>query len=251
MDSIAIEAFIKKCATDTRSREDFWIEFLKKIQAEKVAEIGVFRGDFASLLLANCDAIQKYYMVDPWRHLENWDKPANKTSDVFEQFLLETKQKTDFALNRRVILRGKTSEVIDGISEGELDFAYIDGDHTLKGITIDLLNVYSKVKEGGYIAGDDFTKTIWQHKKNYEPTMVFPFAVYFSEAVNVPIYALPNSQFLIRKSKQSNFKFNDLTGRYDDLSLKHQFYVGSEVKQQKSFASIFNRLLNCIVDNKK
>jgi len=49
----------------------------------------------------------------------------------------------DFAASKRIILQGKTTEVIDQINDNELDFAYIDGDHTLKGITIDLIHTYN------------------------------------------------------------------------------------------------------------
>src|SRR5206468_4924808 len=99
----------------------------------------------------------------------------------------EAKLKTDFAGSRRVILRGKTTDVIDQIPDAELDLAYIDGDHTLRGIAIDLIRVYQKVSPNGFIGGDDFTPSMWEHKTSFEPTLVFPFAVYFAEAVGATI----------------------------------------------------------------
>ena len=33
------------------------------------------------------------------------------------------------------MLRGTTTEVIDRVPDRSVDFAYIDGDHTLRGIT--------------------------------------------------------------------------------------------------------------------
>jgi hypothetical protein len=63
-----------------------------------IVELGVYRGDFASELLKQCDLIEKYYMLDPWRHLDNWNKPANKDNDIFEQFLSETKAKTEVTI---------------------------------------------------------------------------------------------------------------------------------------------------------
>jgi hypothetical protein len=83
----------------------------------------------------------------------------------------------------------------DQIADGGLDFAYIDADHTLKGIAIDLIRVYPKVRSGGFLGGDDFTRSVWEHNTRFEPTLVFPFAVYFAEAVGATIYALPYSQF--------------------------------------------------------
>ena len=40
------------------------------------------------------------------------------------------------------------------------------------------------------------------HAQQYEPTLVFPFAVYFAEAVGSRIYGPPHSQFLIEKREQ-------------------------------------------------
>ncbi|WYD80628.1 MAG: hypothetical protein V8K32_15105 [Candidatus Electrothrix gigas] len=81
-----------------------------------------------------------------------------------------------------------------------------------------------KVRDGGWIGGDDFSRTVWQYASTFEPTLVFPFAVYFAEAVDSRIYALPNSQFLIEKDNSQNFSFIDLTGNYGDVSLRDQFH---------------------------
>jgi len=188
-----------------------------------MVEIGVYRGDFAAALLERCAGITKYYMIDPWKHLDNWNKPANQDDTIFEGFFEETKTKTDFAAPRRVILRGKTSDVVDEITDGELDFAYIDGDHTLRGITIDLMRIYPKVKSGGFIGGDDFTTSVWEHKTSFEPTLVFPYAVYFAEAVGATIYSLPYSQFCLQKMETAEFSFVDLARKYGHVGLQRQF----------------------------
>ena len=187
-----------------------------------MAEIGVYRGDFAAALLQQCPDISRYYMIDPWKHLDNWNKPANQDDLVFENFFQETKAKTDFANHRRVILRGKTTDVVNRIRDDELDFAYIDGDHTLRGIAIDLMRIYPKVKPNGFIGGDDFTASVWEHKTSFEPTLVFPFAIYFAEAMAATIYALPHSQFCLQKT-QNRFAFVDLTRRYPEATLQSQF----------------------------
>jgi hypothetical protein len=109
--------------------------------------------------------------------------------------------------------------VIDDIEDGSLDFAYIDGDHTLRGITIDLFKVLPKIKDGGLIGGDDFTNTPWQHGIRFEPTLVCPFSVYFAEAFDLPIVALPFEQFLIQKRTNASFTFIDTTKSYSDISL--------------------------------
>ncbi|HTQ19161.1 class I SAM-dependent methyltransferase [Mycobacterium sp.] len=190
-----------------------------------MAEIGVYRGHFAARILADCSSIQRYYMVDPWRHLDGWNKPANTDDARFAGYLAESKANTEFAGDKRIILRGTTIEVLDQIPDGSLDFVYVDGDHTLRGISIDLINVYPKVRAGGWIGGDDFTHTVFQHGARFEPTLVFPFAIYFAEAVGARIFGLPHLQFLICKPTETaaGFEFVDLTESYPDTALQGQF----------------------------
>lgn len=224
------EDALQDIVAQSPSRIDLWVKIIRFVEASSMAEIGVYRGEFAARLLKECDSLKIYYMIDPWRHLQDWNKPANKDDSLFEQYLAETRARTEFAAERRVILRGKTTEVIENIPDGSLDFAYIDGDHTLKGVTIDLIRTYPKVRIGGWIGGDDFSKTVWQHSTYFEPTLVFPFAVYFAEAVGASIYALPYSQFLIQKTANQSFMFIDLTRLYKDVNLRNQFQPSTLLK---------------------
>ena len=230
---------IEKIIQESIDRFDFSIKLIDEFNLSSVAELGVYRGDFAQKILEKCQCVEKYTMIDPWRNLVAWNKPANKDNETFEKYYLETIEKTDFAKEKRIVLRGKTTEVIDQIQDNTLDFVYIDGDHTLKGISIDLINMWPKVKAGGFIMGYDFSPTIWQHSQEFEPTMVFPFAVYFAEAVNTKIYALPYGQFVIYKQTDDGFEFIDLTnGNYDNLELRTQFI---DKKEKKSLRRLIKK----------
>jgi hypothetical protein len=201
-------------------RLDLWGSFARASGVGRVAEIGVWTGRFAERLLDHCPGIDAYYMIDPWRHLDAWNKPANKDDSEFEEIFREAMRRTEAHSAKRTVLRGTTREMVRDLPDG-LDFVYVDGDHTLRGITVDLVSVFPKVREGGWIGGDDFQPSIWQHGEEYEPTLVFPFAVYFAEAMDVPIYGLPHRQFLIEKSA-GGFEFVDLTGRFGELELRGQ-----------------------------
>jgi hypothetical protein len=201
------------------SRFELWRHVLNATRARTVVEIGVWKGKFAKEILEQCKTIEQYYMIDPWAMLPDWNKPFNVETKVFEEVYQTAMNKVDFASEKIVVLRGRTKEVIEKIPDNSLDFAYIDGDHTLRGIAVDLIKVFPKVKENGFIAGDDFTSNPWQHDTRFEPTLVCPFSIYFAEAMNVPIIALPFNQFLIQKKNNSSFSFVDHTGRYGDISL--------------------------------
>lgn len=201
------------------SRFDIWTKFIDLNKISTMVEIGVWKGDFAANILQHSKSIETYFMIDPWAKLSDWNKPFNVEDEKFEIIFDEMKAKTAFAANKLKILRGRTKEVVSAIADHQLDFAYIDGDHTLRGITTDLIKIWPKIKLGGYLGGDDFTTTPWQHDARFEPTLVCPFAVYFAEAMNVPITVLEHGQFLIHKDENCGFSFNDTTGLYTDLSL--------------------------------
>jgi hypothetical protein len=234
---------VRDIVRGSRSRVDLWRAFLQRTGAQTVAEVGVYRGDFAARMLDSCPGIRTYYMIDPWRHLDDWNKPANRGDAAFERLFEQAMNATAAHEQRRVVLRGRTTEVVDRIPDGSLDFAYIDGDHTLRGITVDLVRCFPKVRPGGWIGGDDFSRSIWQHGPEFEPTLVFPFAVYFAEAVGARIYGLPFGQFLLEKRPQPGFEFVDVAGKYRDRDLLSQLESrGARRHARRSRLNLFKRL---------
>ncbi len=203
----------------TVSRIDLWTRVIRQADVRRMVEIGVWRGDYARDILSACPAVERYFMIDPWARLPDWNKPFNVETSLFDDVFAEAMAKTAFAAPRIAVLRGRTREVIDEIPDGSLDFAYVDGDHTLRGITIDLIRLLPKMREGGIIGGDDFINNPWQHDIRYEPTLVCPFSIYFADAMDLPIVALPHSQFMIQRRAGATFQFLDTTGDYDDVSL--------------------------------
>jgi len=194
---------IPDASTGRSSRLEYWSSFLRENKFFYCAEVGVWKGDFSARMLADCPEIRQYLMIDSWRHLEGWDKPFNVSDSQFEEIYNEALEKTEFATERRKVLRGMTLEVESLIPAGSLDFAYIDGDHTLRGIVIDSLVMWEKLRVGGVLAGDDHARSIWQHGRGYEPTLVNPFMSYFAEAVGCRLEEVGEDQFFIRKTART------------------------------------------------
>jgi predicted O-methyltransferase YrrM len=205
-------------------REDIWSQIIQQMQAKDVLELGVFRGVFAEHILRHCPGIVRYYMLDPWRHLDDWNKPSNVDQPAFDEIFAVAMDRTAFARERRIVLRGTTLEMIDEIPDEGLDIAYVDGDHTLRGIAIDLIRTYRKIRPGGILGGDDYSATIWQHADTFEPTLVCPFAAYFAESQGAPIVILPFGQFAIVKPSETGDRFRviDTTQSYGSRSLLPQ-----------------------------
>lgn len=194
LDPKAIEKLFQE-----QDRYSLWINLINEISKNRkirVAEIGVWKGEFAQKVLEKCPNIERYYLVDPWRHLDDWKKPLNVSDDLFERAFQTTLNSLEFAKDRIAVLRGTTLEVIDQIEDGELDLVYIDGDHTAKGIVIDLLKLSGKVKTGGVIGGDDYVDNIYHHDpRRFDPTMVKPVVNGFVAAQDVKYFFSNSTQF--------------------------------------------------------
>lgn len=201
------------------TRAALWTNILHDAGSKTVAEFGVWRGNFARRILETCPFIERYYMVDPWAQLPDWNRAKNFQTENFEEIFQEALSNTAFAAPKLSVLRGRTKDVIHHIPDQSLDFAYIDGDHTLRGVTIDLIKVLPKMKPGGIIGGDDFLPKPWPQSPKFEPTMVCPYSIYFAEATDLPIFCLPYDNFLIQVLPDQGFSLTDLTGNYGDISL--------------------------------
>ena len=213
---------IESAAASAADRSQLWSTVISALQLAAAAEVGVAAGAFARHILETCPNLTSYYMIDPWRHLDNWNKPANKTDREFIEIREQALAATEFAKDRRIILEGRTRDISHRLPDRGLDFAYVDGDHTLRGITIDLTRLWPKLRPGAILAGDDFCRSIWQHPPQFEPTFVFPWAVHFAEAMDSPIFGLPFDQFAIVVNSDSGtgFAFHDLTGGHSSTTVR-------------------------------
>lgn len=206
------------------SRLELWTRLTAHRAPRTVLEIGVWKGAFAEHLLRTAPSIERYLMIDPWRPLEGWNKPLNVSDAEFEAAHAAALARTEFAAARRQVLRGTTTERIGDIDDASCDLVYVDGDHTLRGVVVDLVAAWPKLAPGGWLAGDDLSPTIWQHGRQFEPTLVFPLAVHFAEAVGARIWALPFQQYVIEKPPPGvrAHAFVDLAGGYPDTGLLRQ-----------------------------
>ena len=204
------------------TRLDLWVEIINRTKASTMLEVGVWKGDFSHHILANCPSITRYYMRRSLgSDLIAGTNPFNVEQKMFDDVYAEAMARTDFAKDRRVVLRGCTVDVIEQIPDRSLDLAYIDADHTLRGVSIDMIRSWAKVRPGGILGGDDYSRTMWQHPKKFEPTLVCPFAAYFAESAGTPLVIFPQNQFAMLKPDGfgTDFRVIDTTGLYGEPTI--------------------------------
>ena len=207
-----LERQLSQIVGSSSDRKTLLFNIINYFQIEKVCEVGVWRGDFSDFLLQIKD-IRKLYSVDPWEYQDAWEKPNNISNNEFDNVFREAEIKLSKYGTRSVIIRSRFAAVKPSLLS-DVDLFYIDGDHTLKGIFFDLCSAY-KFSKNSWIILDDVCENIWQHGINYQPTLVWPFAKYFSQFYGYSIFLLPYNQALLIPGKRfkvfnlSNIDYNE------------------------------------------
>lgn len=136
------------------SREDLH-KLINALNLKIGAEIGTQRGLYAEYLLKNTELF--LYLIDIWQHQDKGYKDiANVSSSEHESNLVMTRQLVAPYEGRYEIIRAFSVDAAKRFSEDELDFVYIDANHSYKATLEDLDAWYPKVRIGGLIAGHDF-----------------------------------------------------------------------------------------------
>lgn len=136
------------------SREEFFPSFINTLNLKKVAEIGVDTGKFSFHLLNNTN-IEEFYGIDNWMD----DFGSNHRPGYFDpqgenRFAEAKKRLKQFIPERCNLIKSGSVEMAKTFEDGELDFVYIDGDHTLE-MLFDLYAWVPKVRLGGIVGFDD------------------------------------------------------------------------------------------------
>jgi hypothetical protein len=164
------------------------------------AEIGVHIGDFSSVIL-NMAKPKKLYLIDPWKYFSEstykdsmygGDRVTQKDMDGRYERVLK-RFSAEISMGKVEVCRELSYEAAQHIKDGELDFVYIDGDHSYKGVAQDLRAYFPKVKKGGLIIGDDYSLGGW-----WKDGIVRAFNEFVVESNSIVEFKLAG-QFAVRK----------------------------------------------------
>jgi len=68
-------------------------------------------------------------------------------------------QATEFAADRRQVIRARSVDAAARVPDGSLDFVFIDADHSYEGCAADIRAWLPKVRAGGILCGHDYRNT--------------------------------------------------------------------------------------------
>jgi hypothetical protein len=128
------------------------------------AELGVFTGLFATVLL-DVARPREMYFVDPWWEAYGPSYPDWGIYNDYGKLTTRTAHNATQSRSRRhakgakVHLRVSTStDFLDSIPDQHLDWAYLDSTHTYEGTRDEVALLRRKLKPGAILAGDDWTE---------------------------------------------------------------------------------------------
>lgn len=125
----------------------------------KGLELGVWYGFNMGYLLDNCPNIRELHGIDPYKEYKDWNR-------YIDQAAMDAAYDSAVSIlnnfqDRKWCLWRSTSEQVAAIARihqlNDLDFIFIDGDHSFDNCYKDLNLWYENVKPGGLFSGHDFT----------------------------------------------------------------------------------------------
>lgn len=123
----------------------------------KGVEIGVECGYYSNIILER-SKLKCLYSIDSWTEFskEKYQDINNHNQQKHNQNKKETEQKLNQYKDRSQIRQMLSENAVDLFKNNELDFVYIDANHSYKGCKRDIELWYPKVKVGGVFAGHDY-----------------------------------------------------------------------------------------------
>jgi predicted O-methyltransferase YrrM len=127
-------------------------------------EIGSFQGVSSAIIAASIDRGGTLYCVDPWLEV---DRKKDPCLAIFERHIRRR------GLRDRIKIVRKLSANAANDVPPQVDFIFIDGDHSLKGISVDWTLVKQKLRTGGVVCMHDVRVPAFEPWRRLESVSFF------------------------------------------------------------------------------
>jgi hypothetical protein len=147
-------------------------------------------------------------MVDPWRHLNDWNKPSNKADSELEAFFQEAKTEDRFRRHQTSDLAGQDCRSDRPDHRRRVGFclhrrrSHLEGHRHRSDSRLPQKCATAAFWVATTLQGRYGNTTLDSSRGWYSR-----LPGYFAEAVGATIYALPHSQFCLQKTRSSQFAF--------------------------------------------
>lgn len=169
-----------------------WEPFMRKYNCQVLAEIGVCKGvNFAQMINHNPKVA---VAVDSWIedgviYRNDGRYPQEILDQQYQQFKKSVEGKPFVKIYREY-----SFDAVKHFPDNYFDLVYIDADHSYEGCKRDLEDWYPKVKEGGFLVGDDYRVSNYRVKFG-----VIEAVNEFTKKNNLEFFELPSYAWAIIK----------------------------------------------------
>lgn len=118
-------------------------------------EIGVAEGWYSRQIM-ELGKVTKLYGIDPYTPHGGYRDYTRETT--FDKLRTKAHERLDDYPNYEFI-ETYSLKAAERFEDNSLDFVYIDGDHSYEAVMDDITVWVEKVKPGGILAGDDYTRS--------------------------------------------------------------------------------------------
>jgi predicted O-methyltransferase YrrM len=131
--------------------------YIKRLQGDVTGiEIGTCRAESTYLILDKCPNVTKLYTIDPYLGYDDWAGELNqetmsKFEDIAHKNMMKFGDRVEFIKSR-----SDDAETINYFKDEQVDFIFVDGDHSEEATYQDISNYYSKLRSGGLFSGHDY-----------------------------------------------------------------------------------------------
>ncbi len=119
------------------------------------AEVGVFHGHTSEALLRELPELN-LWLVDPWQPYVGFSTIGDQSAERLEQAMQTAMFWTEFAADRRFVLREPSPRAAARFQDASLDFVFIDGNHLYESVCADIAGWWPKLRPGGQLIGHDY-----------------------------------------------------------------------------------------------
>lgn len=132
-----------------RQRADFPLLLNEWNLLHEGVEVGTCCGLFAHNLLSYWPG--RLHCIDAWAALEGYDESYDHEANYQEARHRLADHEGRVEIHRQTSLEG-----VNGFEDAQLDFVYLDANHSYEAVRADIHAWWPKVKRGGMLAGDDY-----------------------------------------------------------------------------------------------
>jgi hypothetical protein len=159
------------------------------------AEIGVLHGSFSDVIMSQWRG-RLLHLIDPWveQSEDVYRETTNKDIDWRSAFKEALGKMVPYS-ERVKFYKMLSSEAVTRFKDEQLDFVFIDGNHSYEAVTLDLELWWPKVKRGGLFSGHDYENIVTNGKHCEVKKAVDEFV----ELKNLELHTTPCSSWWITK----------------------------------------------------